>query len=148
MDGIVTGEVTVKKVKKIKKTSGKIFRKPCTELHKWHLNAKELDETEEEHLSELLYAKQEFETRANDCKILGIPWGKSKDTIGVYLDIPVEEQSKRGMLKHLASIFDPLEIISPVSLTGKDMYREANDLKIFVGWATNRTIKDKVDELE
>ena len=79
---------------------------------------------------------------------MGIPWGKSKDTIGVYLDIPVEQQSKGGMLKHLASIFDSLEIISPVTLTGKDMYREANDLKIFVGWATNRAIKNKVDELE
>ena len=52
------------------------------------------------------------------------------------------------MLKHLASIFDSLEIISPVTLTGKDMYRESNDLKIFVGWATNRAIKNKVDELE
>ena len=148
MDDIVTGEATVEKVKKIKKTSGKIYREACIELHKWYSNAKELEETQDGHLSELSYAKQEFGTRANDCKILGIPWGKSKDTIGVYLDIPVEEQSKRGMLKHLASIFDPLGLISPATLTGKDMYKKANDLKMFVGRTTNRTIKDKVDELE
>ena len=34
------------------------------------------------------------------------------------------------MLKHLASIFDPLGLISPVSLTGEDIYREACDLKL------------------
>ena len=130
VDDIVTGEVTVEKVKKIKETSEKIFGEACIELHKWHSNAEELEETQEEHLSELSYVKQEFGTRANDCKILGISWDKSKDTIGVDLNIPVKEQSKRGMLKHLASIFDPLGLISPVTLTGKDMYREACDLKL------------------
>ena len=73
MDDIVTGEVTVKKVKKIKKKSEKIFGEACIELHEWHSNAKELEETQEEHSSELSYAKQEFGTRATDCKILGVP---------------------------------------------------------------------------
>ena len=130
MDDIVTGQVTVEKVKKIKKTSEKLFREAYMELRKWHINAKELEETQEEHSSELSYAKQEFGTRSTDCKILGIPWDKSKDTFGVDLDIPVKEQSKRGMLKHLASIFDPLGLISPAELIGKDMYREACDLKL------------------
>ena len=57
-------------------------------------------------------------------------WDKSKDMFGVDLDIPVKEQSKRGMLKHIASIFDPLALISPVTLTGRDMYREPCDLKL------------------
>ena len=96
VDDIVTGEVIVEKVKKIKKTSEKISGEACIELHKWHSNAKELEETQIEHSSELSYAKQEFETRATDCKILGIPWDKSKDTLGVDPDIPVKEQSKRG----------------------------------------------------
>ena len=130
VDEIVTGEVTVEKVKKIKEISEKIFGEACIELHKWHSNAKELEETQEEHLFELSYAKQEFGTRATDCKILGLPWDKSKDKIGVDLDIPLKEQSKRGMLKHLASIFDPLGLISPVTLTGEDIYREACDLKL------------------
>ena len=130
MDDIVTGEVTVEKVKKIKKTSEKIFGEECIELYKWHSNAKELEETQEEHSSELSYAKQEFGTRSTDCKILGIPWDKSKDTFGVDLHIPVKKQSKRGMLKHLAFVFDPLELISSVTLTGNNMYREACHLKL------------------
>ena len=80
------------------------------------------------HSSELSYAKQEVGTRATDCKILGIPWDKSKDTFGVDLDIPVKEQSKRGMLKQL--VFEPLGLISPVTLNKIDMYREACDLKL------------------
>ena len=72
------------------------------------------------HSSELSYAKQEVGTRATDCKILGIPWDKSKDTFGVDLDIPVKEQSKRGMLKQL--VFEPLGLISPVTLNKIDMY--------------------------
>ena len=81
VDDIVTGEVTVEKVKKIKDTSEKIFGEACIELHKWHSNTKKLEETEEDHLSELSYAKQEFGNRATDCKILGMPWDKSKDAI-------------------------------------------------------------------
>ena len=36
---IVTGEITVEKFKKIKKTSEKIFGEACIELPKWHSNA-------------------------------------------------------------------------------------------------------------
>ena len=41
------------------------------------------------------------------------------------------------MSKHLASIFDPLGLITPVPLTGKDMYREACDLKLL--WDEQQT---------
>ena len=74
----------------MKETSEKIFGEACIELHKWHSNTKELEETQEEHSSELPYAKQELETRATNCKILRISWDKSKDKIGVDLDIPVK----------------------------------------------------------
>ena len=66
VDGIVTGEVTVEKVKKIKKTSEELFGEAGIELHKWHSNTKKLEETQKEHSSELSYAKQEFENRPTD----------------------------------------------------------------------------------
>ena len=59
-----------------------------------------------------------------------MPWDKSKYAIGYGIGIPVKEQSKRGMLKYLASTFDPLGLISPATLPGKHMYREACDLKL------------------
>ena len=95
VDDIITGEVTEEKVKKIKKTSEKILGEACIELHKWGSNAKQLEETQEEHSSKLLYVKLEFRTRATGCKILGIPWDNLKDTFEVDLDIPVNKQSKR-----------------------------------------------------
>ena len=91
MDDIVNVEVIVEKVKKIKKILEKIFGEADIELHKWHSNAKELGETQEEHSSEVSYAKQEFGTPGTYCKILGIPWDKSKDTFGVDLDMTVKE---------------------------------------------------------
>ena len=42
VDDIVTGELTVKKLKKIKETE-KNFGKAGIELHKWHSNAKKLE---------------------------------------------------------------------------------------------------------
>ena len=42
VDDIVTGELTVKKLKKIKETEKK-FGKAGIELHKWHSNAKKLE---------------------------------------------------------------------------------------------------------
>ena len=89
VDDIVTGEVTVEKVKKIKETLEKIFAEAVTELHKGNSNAKELEQIQEEHSSELSYVKQEFGTRPTDCKILEIPWDKSKNKFGVDLGIPV-----------------------------------------------------------
>ena len=53
--------MAVQKVKKIKETSEKIFGETGIELQKWHSNAKELEETQEEYSPELSYAKQEFE---------------------------------------------------------------------------------------
>ena len=53
--------MAVQKVKKIKETSEKIFGETGIELQKWHSNAKELEETQEEHSSELSYANKEFE---------------------------------------------------------------------------------------
>ena len=94
VDDFVTGEVNTEKVKKIRETSEKIFREADIELHKWHSNAKELVQTQEEHSSKLSHTKQKFETCPTDCKILGITWDKSKDTFGVNFDIPVNNSQK------------------------------------------------------
>ena len=57
-------------------------------------------------------------------------WDKVKDTFGVNFQVPDHPTIKRGMLKFLASIYDPVGIISPVMLLAKDMYREECNLKL------------------
>ena len=50
--------------------------------------------------------------------------------------------TKRMMLKSLASIYDPLGIISPILIEGKQIYRQAVDEKL--GW--DQEISDEVRE--
>ena len=57
-------------------------------------------------------------------------WDNVKDTFGVNFQVPDQPATKRGMLKFLASIYDPVGIISPVTLLAKDMYRDPCDLKL------------------
>ena len=62
--------------------------------------------------------------------MLEVLWNKVKDTFGVNFQVPDQPTTKTGMLKFLASIYDPADIISSVMLLAKDMYREACDLKL------------------
>ena len=62
-------------------------------------------------------------------------WNKVKDTFGVNLQVPDQPATKRGMLKFLASIYNPVGIILPVTLLAKDMYRDADDMKL--SWDQN-----------
>ena len=73
---------------------------------------------------------------ANPGKTLGQNWDKRKDT----LELPVQQFSdeqpvtKRAILNHLGSMYDPLGIISPTTAEGKQIYRKASDEKN--GWNT------------
>ena len=70
-------------------------------------------------------------TETSGSKILGVLWNKVKDTFGVNFQIPHQPTTKRGMLKFLASIYNPADIISPVMLLAKDTYKEFGNLKLF-----------------
>jgi len=68
-----------------------------------------------------------------DTKLLGINWNKQKDTyaVDVYSEVPTKV-TQRSMLKRLASIYDPLGLLSPALVDGKHFYRMAVDEK--KGW--------------
>ena len=59
--------------------------------------------------------------------MLGLPWDKSKDTISLTFPEAPSEVTKREMLLVLASVYDPLGLVSPVSLVGKLLYRDVCD---------------------
>ena len=55
-------------------------------------------------------------------RILGLSWNKKRETVSV--DIPPEQArlTKRVILVKLATIYDPLGLISPETLRGKLIY--------------------------
>ena len=65
-------------------------------------------------------------------KLLGLDWNKEKDTISISFPSDKAESSKRGILSKIARVYDPLGLVSPRTLAGKLLYREACDRKL--GW--------------
>ena len=60
-------------------------------------------------------------------KMLGVPWDKNRDNLSV--GVP-ELITKRNVLSYIASIYDPLGLISANHFIGKVIYRELCDKKL------------------
>ena len=82
-------------------------------VHKWESNILEL----------------ESENMPNPGKILGHLWDKREDTLELQIKKVSEDKpvTKRTILSQLGSIYDPLDMISPTMVQGKQIYREACD---------------------
>ena len=52
------------------------------------------------------------------------------DTLAITFPAKQEKYTRRAVLQRFASIYDPLGIVSPVTLEGKLIYRNASDAKI------------------
>ena len=83
---------------------------------------------------DITYASEELDTNLTDSIIFGVEWNKiewnNKDTFEANLKTTVKKNTKRGMLKLMVSIFDPLSIITTITLMFKEMYRQSCDLKL------------------
>ena len=71
-----------------------------------------------------------FQTSSNETKILGVPWNKLTDKLSI--SIPKFQQTviKRNILIYVASIYDPLGIVSPCHVLWKVIYSELCEEKI------------------
>ena len=126
VDDLVSGGCTENDVCKLKESVVEIFREGRFKLHKWHSNGRELKT--DANSSELTYAKQTLGTSENQAKILGLSWDKLEDKLCVTLGhLRTSKCTKRTILRSLASIFDPLGILSPVTLKGKIIFRKVCD---------------------
>lgn len=104
------------------------------ELHKGHSNVKELETAcsvpaaEEE-----TYAKKQFGIpRKEGATLLSLQWDKGNDTISVNFPSESTEPTKCGILSKVAKIYiyDPLGLVSPITLGGKFLYRDICDAKL------------------
>ena len=134
VDDLIHGEYTVEKGKRFKPVACDIFKDANFVLHKWHSNVPELEEVSNEEVNserdEKSYAKQKLiTTPTSDVRLLGIPWDKKDDTLSIRIPQLDVIDTKRGVLKYLASIYDPLGFLSPITLKGKLIFRDLCDSK-------------------
>ena len=117
-------------------------------LRKWKSNDEKLlqriklDDCEEKQskssLEDLSYAKETLGSVSDlggKTKVLGIAWDSQKDELEFDLSKMVSESSrdrptKRGILSTLASLFDPLGLVSPIGVTAKVLFQELCKLKL------------------
>ncbi len=107
-----TGE-TLQEMNLFKTEATEILEAGKFPVHKWESNIHDL----------------ESEGMSNPTKILGHVWDKSEDTLEIQPPSITEDQpvTKKKILSHLGSIYDPLGVISPTLVEGKRIYREACD---------------------
>ena len=65
-------------------------------------------------------------------RALGIRWNVETDSLEFHVQIQKKPETRRGILSIIASLFDPLGLISPVSLKGKIILQQLSRLRL--GW--------------
>ena len=123
VDDLLSGKPTVAEAKELKVGAIEIFEDTKFTLHKWHSNVSEL-ESEPSVERENTFAKQQFSPSTDqEFSLLGLPWNKEADEFSVVVPEMKMPVTKRQLLHNLASIYDPLGLVAPVTLTGKIIYR-------------------------
>ena len=116
------------KAQEVKQKAVKIFKDAGFKLHKWHSNAWEL-ESDELELEDDTYAKQQLGSPKRERSLLGLGWNTERDLLSVVVQEEKAVTTKRGVLAKLAKVYDPLELISPITLSGKIIYQAVCDEK-------------------
>jgi hypothetical protein len=112
VDNLITGASNIAEAMELYTKSKSMFQEASMNLREWITNYKSVNEF------------IPSEDRANDevVKVLGHHWDVNEDTIRLKEPKPIldkPEITKRDVLKTLASVFDPLGLLSPVLLRGK-----------------------------
>ena len=81
--------------------------------------------------SEINHTKEKFKSTADLTKILGVPWEKNRGNLLVVVPEFKEKLiTKRNVLSYIASIYDPIGLISVSQIIEKVIYRELCDKKL------------------
>ena len=131
VDDVITGGSTTDEVQDLKKTIVTVFGEAKFDMHKWNSNEPQLECENVVPVDEQpSYAKQQLGVKEGETKMLGLPWNKSEETIAVAFPEEPVDVTKRGILRYLAAVYDPLGVASPTMLVGKLLYREVCESRL------------------
>ena len=142
MDDFLRSEPDVQTAKEMQNEVTKLVALGGFHLAKWISNDDEVMENISR--SERAHPDLESEVAYQHCA-LGCMWTPSTDSIGIHSQVSVASSTKRGMLQAVASVFDPLGIVSPFTLRAKMLIQKLWVLK----YAWDDQLKDlELDECE
>ena len=111
VDGVIGGGDNIESAKTFKDKTAKILDGAGFKLHKWHFSVAEMKEELKIETGET-YAKQLLSKGNAKTKIVGIFWNKQVDQLKVNFPQCETEATKRGVLQYLASVYDPIRLMS------------------------------------
>ena len=133
VDDLLSGGLTVEQAMTRKEWARTILEDATFQLHKWCSNVPAFEAEASQQLSEQLvkqsYAKTQLQVKPRESKAFGLKWDKENDTLKVTFPQEDTPLTKRGILSKLSKIYDPLRLVSPLTLEGKRMFRDVCDLK-------------------
>ena len=133
VDDLLSGGLTVEEAMTRKEWARTILEDATFQLHKWCSNVPALEAEASQQLPEQLveqsYAKTQLRVKPRESKALGLKWDKKSDTLKVTFPQEDTPPTKRGILSKLSKIYDPLGLVSPLTLEGKRIFRDVCDLK-------------------
>ena len=80
-------------------------------------------------------------SQAKWVKTISVKWDKFEDTIAVQFLSASSAPKKREVLAKLAKVYDPLGLASPITLQGKQIYRDGCDCKVSLDAAIPENLK-------
>ncbi len=141
VDDLLTGGITVAEAQEKKTKMTDVLSDATFKLHKWNASEKELEGDDAKGESQT-FAKQQLHVKSSDSKLLGLAWDKESDTLTITFPQESLSTTKRGILSKLARIYDPLGLVSPITVEGKMIYREVCDAK----WSWDAQIEGDLAE--
>ena len=114
VDNLITGTSNESEAVSLYTTSKKMFKEAAMNLREWSTNSDLVRKV----------IPEEDKATTEDIGILGHLWSTKQDTLSIkqsISDTVKETPTKRKVLKQIASVYDPLGLVSPILVQGKAM---------------------------
>ena len=122
VDDLITGGDTIERTRSLYEASKDIFREAGMNLRKWQSNS--------DILSSFFADEEVLSSKVNESEtnVLGLLWNKSDDTLRIK--VPEINSSKnilvtkRSILRMTAKIYDPLGMLSPITVIPRLLFQK------------------------